>query len=205
MGALGVTLDGGSDAGFDISLNGTAYATLRVGGVTSLYTVNLSTGAANLVGALPLDVKDLAVLAPAVTTTTSTTLPPTCDPSCGTGGDPCTIETCIAGTCVPDPLTGFASATCACDRTAPAACAGVTIPGKITRLATKSCTLLTKAGDTTGGRRKKLLGKTLGRWNAVARLVSGRGGKRLAAECRGALADQYRDAAARVRQVASGS
>jgi hypothetical protein len=65
VGPLGVTLDAGSDAGFDVSgATGVAFATLRSGGVTGLYTVDLATGAATLVGSLPLDVRDVAILPP---------------------------------------------------------------------------------------------------------------------------------------------
>jgi hypothetical protein len=44
VGALGVDASGLN--GFDIDANGTAYATLTVGGTTRLYTINLTTGAA---------------------------------------------------------------------------------------------------------------------------------------------------------------
>lgn len=52
VGSTGVTTTGA--VGFDIAPNGTAYATLTdpATGVTSLYTVNLATGAATLVGAV---------------------------------------------------------------------------------------------------------------------------------------------------------
>jgi Domain of unknown function (DUF4394) len=69
VGPLGVALDTGSDAGLDISANGvpetasgTAYASLRSGGISRLYTINLATGAATLVGALPADMRDIAIL-----------------------------------------------------------------------------------------------------------------------------------------------
>jgi hypothetical protein len=52
VGPLGVTLDAFSDAGFDIDAGGTAYAALTVGGLTGLYNVNLTTGAATLVGTI---------------------------------------------------------------------------------------------------------------------------------------------------------
>jgi Domain of unknown function (DUF4394)/FG-GAP-like repeat len=52
VGPLGVTLDAFSDAGFDIDAGGTAYAALTVGGLTGLYSVNLATGAATLVGTI---------------------------------------------------------------------------------------------------------------------------------------------------------
>jgi Domain of unknown function (DUF4394)/FG-GAP-like repeat len=52
VGPLGVTLDAFSDAGFDIDAGGTAYAALTLGGFTRLYSVNLTTGAATLVGTI---------------------------------------------------------------------------------------------------------------------------------------------------------
>jgi Domain of unknown function (DUF4394)/FG-GAP-like repeat len=52
VGPLGVTLDAFSDAGFDIDAGGTAYAALTAGGLTRLYSVNLTTGAATLVGTI---------------------------------------------------------------------------------------------------------------------------------------------------------
>lgn len=48
VGSLGVT--GTSNNGFDIAGDGTAYAALALGGTTRLYTINLTTGAATLVG-----------------------------------------------------------------------------------------------------------------------------------------------------------
>lgn len=52
IGPLGVTF-AGAPAGFDIAVNGTAFATLRPsGGAQALYTVNLTSGAATLVGAV---------------------------------------------------------------------------------------------------------------------------------------------------------
>jgi hypothetical protein len=69
VGPLGVALDTGSDAGFDISANGvpetasgTAFASLRSGGISRLYTIDLATGAATVVGALPADMRDIAIL-----------------------------------------------------------------------------------------------------------------------------------------------
>jgi hypothetical protein len=49
VGALGVSA---TDASFDITAGDLAYAALAAGGVTRLYTVNLATGAATLVGTL---------------------------------------------------------------------------------------------------------------------------------------------------------
>jgi hypothetical protein len=54
VGALGVTLDAGGSAGFDILSDGgdSAYAVLRVAATTGLYTIDLASGAATLVGAV---------------------------------------------------------------------------------------------------------------------------------------------------------
>lgn len=68
IGPLGV--DVADNAGFDITANdGVAYAALSVGGVTSLYTINLTTGAATVVGALGggTALRGLAVLSRGVT------------------------------------------------------------------------------------------------------------------------------------------
>jgi hypothetical protein len=51
VGSLGLGTNLDERIGFDISgLSGTAYASIIVGGFTNLYTINLSTGAATLVG-----------------------------------------------------------------------------------------------------------------------------------------------------------
>jgi len=65
---LGVALTASSDAGFDISPTGGAFAALTVGGITGLYTLNLNSGAAvTLVGAIGTgasEVRSLAILQP---------------------------------------------------------------------------------------------------------------------------------------------
>src|SRR5262249_44912312 len=55
IGSPGVTLNATADAGFDITTGpglGRAFAALTVGSSTGLYTINLSTGQATLVGAI---------------------------------------------------------------------------------------------------------------------------------------------------------
>ncbi len=67
VGALGV--DVASSVGFDIAPQGDALATFGVGGTFGLYTVNLSTGAATLVGAVgagTVEVRDIALPRPPV-------------------------------------------------------------------------------------------------------------------------------------------
>jgi len=53
VGPLGAGLDSSSEAGLAIDSSGVASATLTVGGVSSLYSINLATGAATLRYALP--------------------------------------------------------------------------------------------------------------------------------------------------------
>jgi len=72
VGALGIAVDDNSDAGFDISPAGAAYASLRTAGIPSLYTVNLGTAAATPIGVLPVELRSLTVLPPAA--------PPQIDP-----------------------------------------------------------------------------------------------------------------------------
>ena len=63
VGALGVVPDD-EHVGFDVTAQNNAYASMTVGGETGLYSVNLATGAATLVGDIgngDLAIRDLAV------------------------------------------------------------------------------------------------------------------------------------------------
>jgi hypothetical protein len=62
IGALGVPVDNSSDAGLDIAPDGSAYASLRTGGLSALYTVDLSTGAVTPIGALAVELRSLTIL-----------------------------------------------------------------------------------------------------------------------------------------------
>jgi hypothetical protein len=64
IGPLGTAVTNGSDAGFEIAPDGTAYASLRNGSVSTLFTVNLSTGAAAPLGSLGTELRSLTILAP---------------------------------------------------------------------------------------------------------------------------------------------
>jgi Domain of unknown function (DUF4394)/Bacterial TSP3 repeat len=64
IGSLGVAVTGGSDAGFDIAPDGSAYASLRNGLVNTLFRVNLTTGAATPIGTIGTELRELTVLAP---------------------------------------------------------------------------------------------------------------------------------------------
>ena len=63
-GALGVAVDNASDAGFDIAANGSAFASLTVGGQPGLYRVNLAGGTATLLGVFPAEVRGLTITGP---------------------------------------------------------------------------------------------------------------------------------------------
>jgi hypothetical protein len=63
-GTLAVAVDDTSDAGFDIAANGSAFASLTVGGQSGLYRVKLAGGTATPIGALPAEVRALTVTGP---------------------------------------------------------------------------------------------------------------------------------------------
>jgi hypothetical protein len=63
VGPLGVAVPNSTSAGFDIAPDGTAYAVLFTALAPQLYTVNLSTGAATLVGQLGAIIHDITILA----------------------------------------------------------------------------------------------------------------------------------------------
>ncbi len=80
---LGLTLAPLSDAGFDVSPSGAAFATLRdnASGLTGLYTINLAAGASNVatligpIGAGATAVRSLAILTPQPTPAPDTAAP----------------------------------------------------------------------------------------------------------------------------------
>jgi hypothetical protein len=61
VGPLGA--DSSGVVGFDIARNGTALATLTVGGVAQLYSINLLTGSASLIGSIggANQIRDIAI------------------------------------------------------------------------------------------------------------------------------------------------
>jgi hypothetical protein len=63
-GTLALAVDNASDAGFDIAANGSAFASLTVGGQPGLYRVALAGGTATLIGALPIEVRGLTITGP---------------------------------------------------------------------------------------------------------------------------------------------
>ena len=64
VGTLGLVVDNASDAGFDIAANGSAFASLTVSGQSGLYRLNLATGTAIPIGALPAEVRAMTVTGP---------------------------------------------------------------------------------------------------------------------------------------------
>jgi len=63
-GALGVAVDDASDAGLDVAPNGSAFASLTVGGQSGLYRIDLASGAATLIGAFPVEVRSVTITGP---------------------------------------------------------------------------------------------------------------------------------------------
>ena len=61
---LSTIIDNNSDAGFDISSSGTAYASLLSFGVPGLRTINLETCAVTSLGELPVELRSLTILPP---------------------------------------------------------------------------------------------------------------------------------------------
>lgn len=59
---LGVTLTPSAPVGFDIDRAGAAFATMSVAGAPELYSINLTTGAATLVGKLPVVLSGFAIV-----------------------------------------------------------------------------------------------------------------------------------------------
>jgi len=105
---------------------------------------------------------------PTFPTTTTTTLPTPAD--------------CAA-------LPGLGGPQCLCGRgLAIGACAGASVPGKIDAAHGKACTLIDRAAAASGKKRKKPLGKALGRLRTVSRVASKRGvQKKLPQGCGGEL------------------
>jgi Ca2+-binding RTX toxin-like protein len=97
VGSLGVSIDALTDAGFDIASSGVAYAAFTSAGVTRLYTINLSTGAATGVG--PIGAGNVGIVEMTLASGTPP-VPPTTTTNCQ--GKKATI----VGTNGADKLTG---------------------------------------------------------------------------------------------------
>jgi hypothetical protein len=115
--------------GFDISTGGTAFASLTPGGTPALYTINLTSGAATLVGNIGggLQIRDIAVLIPC-TLTCPASITRSNDPNqCGavvTYAAPTTAGDCGTVTCAPPSGSFFSvgTTTVTCNSTAGASC-----------------------------------------------------------------------------------
>src|SRR5262249_13535403 len=82
---------------------------------------------------------------PATSSTSSTvpttTLPPVCPAPGGVvcdDGDPCTVDTCVAGVCDNSDKLGLDGVTCTCERPTPEVCANQTIPHRVQRSLTRA-------------------------------------------------------------------
>jgi hypothetical protein len=122
--------------------------------------------------------------------------PVTCD-----DGDPCTIDRCDpAAGCIADPHEGIDAVTCTCERDAPAACDGETIPDYVVRREAKACELIARATEPTVRRAGHFLTRAAKRLCRAARKAEKtvRRGD-LTAACGAAPAAQLADHAQRAR------
>jgi hypothetical protein len=124
-----------------------------------------------------------------------TTQPPpgTCVPAQCDDGDPCTVDECAADACVHVARDGIDGARCACDRSAPAACAADGFPAAVKRRTARACSLLTRAAD--ASRPNRILRRAAHTWAGAAKLATRRrvAGSRTP-ECRSALVADLHDA-----------
>jgi hypothetical protein len=131
--------------------------------------------------------------------TTSTTLPGggpcTVDADCPASGDPCLPAACAGGTCGTALRQGLDAVSCVCSRTVPAACAEP-LPRGIVKRSTRACAAVTRATQTTGRKRSRLVGRA-GRLLAQAEKTTLKKTGKLPAGCGDALAAQLADGAAR--------
>jgi hypothetical protein len=121
-------------------------------------------------------------------------------------GEPCTEDACIPSSgCIHTPASGPSAATCACLRTANAACDGQAIPGRITKKRTRACAALERAVGATKAAKSRRLGKKAARlWKAAAKAAEGRAARRTLSEgCRSALRIELGDGSSRASAFVS--
>ncbi len=98
------------------------------------------------------------------------------DASACDDGDPCTEDACVAGVgCVSAPVSGFASVTCTCGRSVPAACEDQVLPGSIGGRRQRVCGLLAAAARPVARSRSGVSGElsTCSRGRSTSSRVSG--------------------------------
>jgi hypothetical protein len=143
---------------------------------------------------------------PGTGSTTSTTLPgeSTCASGCD-DGDPCTVDTCVRGTCQHDPATGVAAATCALELTGAAttACGNGALPPPIAHRLDKALSLIDKAVLTSPRRGKELALRAVQSLRSARHLaLAAERRKRITEACATALVRQLTDALARAQAFA---
>lgn len=122
---------------------------------------------------------------------------PTCTETTCQSDDACSEAGCVGDMCRITPLTGVASAYCACERPLPTACAGVAIPSGIARRAAKACLQLESTRGAASVRQTiKRARSAIRNWGKARRILSS---PRTAVpdDCAAALDAQYSDAATR--------
>jgi hypothetical protein len=120
--------------------------------------------------------------------------------SCAVGcddGDPCTVDQCVPGRgCESTPAEGAASVTCTCELSAPAACAGWSVPAAVGRLRARACNLF----DGASASKRVRKGLTALRVE-VAAVSKARKKHKLSTDCAGALKAELLDATDRAARL----
>jgi len=140
----------------------------------------------------------------AMTTPTTTTIPDPTDPSCAGSacddGDPCTVDECVPGRgCESTPVSGAAILSCTCERPAPAACVGQSVPPSVGRRLARACGLLDDAASALSSKRVRKGSAALNA--SIAAVSKARKKHKLSSDCAGALKADLLDAKTRAAQL----
>jgi hypothetical protein len=92
--------------------------------------------------------------------------------------------------CVSTPIDGFRAVTCACERTAPAACTGRPLPASVVRAHDRSCALIFDASTS----RRRLKKAVKGFKGAIAAVARSRKTGKISPSCADALGAELADA-----------
>lgn len=119
--------------------------------------------------------------------------PPTCATGCD-DGDACTVDVCVEGTlCVSTPPSGFASVTCTCGRSAPAACGGQAVPAVVGHQRRRLCSRFDRAAAKPTPPLRRLRREVAALDRATRVLAKARRKGRVSNDCATALDADLRD------------
>lgn len=120
---------------------------------------------------------------------------------CG-AGDACTVVACDANKrCTEAAVGGFDALACVCRRSPPAACATVSLPGRLLRKSAKACSLVSQGASRTGVTQTRAVAKAAHLWQQLERFTSHAKIRTRLGACADALGSAYQDALGRAGQV----